>query len=257
MARKEKKPVRDNENDKKFLTILVAILISVLWLAIFVLLIKLDVGGFGSGVLRPVLKDVPILNLILPDVSDKQLAKEYGYGYDNIGEANKRIDELEKILSELVNDEYDDPERADNIEELEAEINRLKVFEKKQEEFEERQKEFDKNVVFAEAAPDLEDYKKYYEGINPANAETIYRQVVEQLQYSTSISEKAEIYRNMKPKNAAEILETLSADLEAVSQILLSMRPKESAAIMAEMDSLFAAKVTKKMLDMDAERLDN
>ncbi len=257
MARKEKKPVRDNENDKKFLTILVAILISVLWLAIFVLLIKLDVGGFGSGVLRPVLKDVPILNLILPDVSDKQLAKEYGYGYDNIGEANKRIDELEEILSELLTDEYDDPERADNIEELEAEINRLKVFEKTQEEFEERQKEFDKNVVFAEAAPDLEDYKKYYEGINPANAENIYRQVVEQLQYSTSISEKAEIYRNMKPKNAAEILETLSADLEAVSQILLSMRPKESAAIMAEMDSLFAAKVTKKMLDMDAERLDN
>ena len=93
--------------------------------------------------------------------------------------------------------------------------------------------------------------------MDPANAEIIYRQVVEQMQYSSAILEKAEIYRKMDAKAAANILETLSADLEAVAEILLSMRPKESAAIMAEMDSLFAAKITKKMLDMDAERLAN
>ena len=46
----------------------------------------------------------------------------------------------------------------------------------------------------------------------------------------------------------------MSADTEAVAQILLSMRPTESAEIMAEMDSVYA-KVTKKMLDMDKERL--
>jgi len=33
------------------------------------------------------------------------------------------------------------------------------------------------------------------------------------------------------------------------------MKPKESAAILAEMDSVVAAKITKKMLDMDAEKL--
>jgi flagellar motility protein MotE (MotC chaperone) len=59
----------------------------------------------------------------------------------------------------------------------------------------------------------------------------------------------------MDPDAAAQILETMTADVEAVAQILLSMKPKESAAILAEMDNVVAAKITKKMLDMDAEKL--
>jgi len=117
--------------------------------------------------------------------------------------------------------------------------------------------EFDKNVVFAEAAPGLEEYKKYYEEIDPANAELIYRQVVEQLQYSEAIKEKADIYRVMDPEAAALILETMTADVEAVAKILLAMKPKESSKILAEMDHVLAAKITKKMLDMDEERLTN
>jgi flagellar motility protein MotE (MotC chaperone) len=138
---------------------------------------------------------------------------------------------------------------------LQAELNRLKIFEEQQSEYEEKQKEFDKKVVFAEAAPSIEEYKKFYESINPANAEEIYRQVVEQLQYSGAIQEKANIYKSMDPEAAARILETMTADVEAVAKILLAMKPKESAAILAEMDHVLAAKITKKMLDMDEERL--
>jgi flagellar motility protein MotE (MotC chaperone) len=142
-----------------------------------------------------------------------------------------------------------------NAADLQAEIDRLKVFEENQKAFEERVAEFDKNVVFAVAAPGIEEYKAYYEAINPTNAEMIYRQVIEQLQYSDAIKEKANIYKSMEPDAAAQILETMTADIEAVAQILLSMKPKESAAILAEMDSVVAAKITKKMLDMDAEKL--
>ena len=46
-------------------TIIVAVVIIAIWLVIFGLLIKLDVGGFGSTVLRPILKDVPVINRIL------------------------------------------------------------------------------------------------------------------------------------------------------------------------------------------------
>ena len=45
---------------------LVTVVIVIIWIAILCLLIKLDVGGFGSGVLAPVLKDVPVINKILP-----------------------------------------------------------------------------------------------------------------------------------------------------------------------------------------------
>ena len=54
----------------------------------------------------------------------------------------------------------------------------------------------------------------------------------------------------MKPKAAAQILETMTADIDLVAEMLLSMSPSESSAILAEMDSIAAAKITKKMFDL-------
>ncbi len=254
MAKKDKVKTGDNEKKEgsKILTILIALLIVVIWLAIFALLIKLDVGGFGSGVLRPILKGVPVVNLVLPAAGEAQIAEENNYEYKSLPEAMAKINELEQTIADMNKSTEDS---STNVAELQAEIDRLKVFEENQLAFEERVKEFDKKVVFNDAAPDIEEYKAYYEAINPTTAEEIYRQVVEQLRYSEAIQEKANIYKSMDPKAAAQILETMTADVEAVAQILLSMKSKESAAILAEMDKVVAAKITKKMLDMDAEKL--
>ena len=51
----------------KIAVFFVTLIIILIWLAIIVLLIKCDVGGFGSSVLAPVLKDVPYVTKILPD----------------------------------------------------------------------------------------------------------------------------------------------------------------------------------------------
>lgn len=244
--------IDDKKEGNKVITILIVLLIVMIWLVIFGALIKLDVGGFGSGVLRPILKDVPIVNQILPSESESLVAEENNYAYKSIPEAIAKITELEQTIEDMSKSETSS---SDTLAELKAEIKRLKVFEKDQAAFEEQKKAFDKNVVFADAAPSIEEYKAYYEGIDPTNAAEIYRQVIEQLQYSDAIQEKADIYKNMDPKAAAPILETMTADVESVAQILLSMKPKESAAIMAEMDNVIAAKITKKMLDMDAEKL--
>lgn len=251
MAKRNREEGIEKEGSK-ILTVLIALMIAIIWFVIFGLLIKFDVGGFGSGVLRPIIKDVPIINKILPNISEEQLAIEKDYEYRSLAEAVARIKELELIIEEMEDFSKEDSAEKD---ELAAEINRLKIFEENQEEFEKRQLEFDKKVVFGDAAPDLNEYKKYYEEINPTNAELIYRQVVEQLEYSQAIKEKADIYRKMDPKAAANILETMTADVESVAKILLAMRPQESADILAEMDHVLAAKITKKMLDMDEERL--
>jgi flagellar motility protein MotE (MotC chaperone) len=254
MAKKDnaKAGERDKKEGSKILTVLIVLLIVVIWLAVFGLLIKIDIGGFGSGVLRPILKDVPVVNLILPGVEDAVIAEENNLEYTSLPEATAKIKELEQIITDMTKNSSDS---STNVAELQAEIERLKVFEENQLAFEDRVLEFEKNVVFNEAAPDITEYKAYYEAINPTNAETIYRQVIEQLQYSDAIKEKADIYRSMDAQAAAQILETMTADVESVAQILLSMKSKESAGILAEMDNVVAAKITKKMLDMDAEKL--
>ena len=50
-------------------TFFATLLIVILWLAIVCVVIKMDVGGFGSSVLTPILKDVPVINMILPSKS--------------------------------------------------------------------------------------------------------------------------------------------------------------------------------------------
>lgn len=252
MAKKNKNDSNEKKDGNKVLTILIALMIVIIWLALFGILIKLDVGGFGSGVLRPILKDVPLINQVLPDVADQQIAEENNYEYDSLAEAVAKIHELEATIVKMKDS---GTENNSTVADLQAEIDRLKVFEENQKEFEERVAEFEKKVVFADQAPDIEEYKAFYEAIDPTRAEEIYRQVIQQLQYSNAIKEKANIYKSMDPEAAAKIMETLTADVEAVAQILLSMKPKESAAILAEMDNVIAAKITKKMLDMDAEKL--
>lgn len=243
----------DNEDKKvggKVLTAIVIFLILVVWLAIFGFVIKLDIGGLGTT-LRPALKNVPVLNLILPNISDEQLAWEENYPYSSLEGAIERIKELELLLDEATSKNETDRSK---IAELQAEVDRLSVFEENQLSFEERVKEFEKNVVFNSKAPELEEYKAYYEEINPTTAEEIYRLVLESLQYDEAIEEKAKILKTMKPSQAAAVLEEMTADVGWAAQVLLTMKPDESAAILNKMNQLYAAKLFKKMSDMDVER---
>ena len=55
----------------KILSVIITLLIVVILLGIIAACIKLDVGGIGNNVLRPVIKDVPVLNKILPKASNE------------------------------------------------------------------------------------------------------------------------------------------------------------------------------------------
>ena len=228
----------------KVVTIIIVMVIVAIWLAIFGLLVKLDVGGFGSGVLYPVLKDVPVLNKILPEPDQKETDSTY---YDNLAEANARIKELE---AQLASTSSSDTANSDEIDKLKKENARLKKFEEAQAAFAKRQLEFDKNVVTNEKAPDVEEYKKYYEQINPDNAEKIYRQVAKDYQYTEEIKDQADMFAKMEPSKAASALTELSADLTLVAKILDAMPNNKKAAIMNQMDEGVIAQITTKSTAM-------
>lgn len=228
----------------KILTLIIVLFIVAIWLGIFAFLIKYDVGGFGSTVLRPILKDIPGINEILPAIPDEQAAEENNYPYKNLPEAMDRIKELESALAAANGSRKGD---ANYLAQLEAEVARLKTFEENQLQFQAEKDKFDKEVVFNNKAPDIEEYKKYYETISPDNAAEIYRQVVEQQEIERKLIEQAEMYKSMKPEEAAKILNGMGGDLDLVSKILLHMKTKEAGAILAKMDTNMAAKVTKKI----------
>lgn len=233
----------DGEKKKsKLTTSLIAVFIVVIWIAIFALLIKLDVGGFGSSVLYPVLKDVPVLNKILPDVSDESLSSNSGETYTTLQEAINRINELENEVSIY---KKNSDSNAETISNLTAEVSRLKNYEENQTYFQTLKKKFDREVVYTDNAPDINEYKSWYEEMDPDNSAEIYRQVVEQLAMDEVIENLAKYYSSMKPASAAAIFEAMTGDLEKVARILSCMKADQAGNILAAMDADLAAKLTK------------
>lgn len=237
--------IDDDDDGFSFSVLVIIVFIVLIWIAILSLLVKLDIGGFGSGVLYPILKDVPVVNKILPETINEE---DYRGEFDNLPDALAEIKRLNAQIDELKEEKYEyDSGDSEEVKALKEEIVRLRTFENSQIEFEKLKTEFYEEVVFAENAPDIENYKSYYESIDPDNAEYLYKQVVTQLEYDKEMDEYVQAYSDMKPKQAAAIFEMMTDNLELVAKILGQMDASARAKIIGVMDPDIASKITKIM----------
>ena len=224
---------------------LLAFIIIISFLSTMALLIKCDVGGFGSEVLRPVFKDVPIINKILPDASDEEVAKESDYPYSTLSEALDQI----KIMDEEINaKDAEILSLNDKIAELTKEVDQLTVYKTEQEEFEKKKNEFYDEIVYGDSAPDADTYIEWYNQIDSERAEQIYADMIAARQADQEILELAATYENMKAKNAADILQSMKNDMDTVALIMNNMSAEKRADVLAAMEPEFAASITKKLL---------
>lgn len=227
-----------------FFTVIATIGIILVWVAILCVVIKLDVGGFGSKVLTPLLKDVPVVNLILPNSQNSGNISTDNGGYTNLNDATEQIKNLELQLQQA---QTDNLKLQEDVANLKAENARLQEFEDKQVEFQRIKNEFYEEVVYAENGPGAEAYQKYYESMDPTTAEYLYKQVIAQLQEDKSVQDYAAAYSSMKPKKAAAIFEQMTDNLNLAARILKTMSAENRGNILAEMDPAIAAKLTKIM----------
>lgn len=225
---------------------IVTVVIVLVWIAILCLLIKLDVGGFGSDILTPVLKDVPVVNRILPGYSgETETSDEGAYGgYTSLREA---VDYIKTLELELEHSQTVNNSNAEELIALKAEIERLEEFERMQVEFQRIKEQFYEEIIYSDNAPGPEAYKKYYESIDPTTAEALYKQVVKQLEEDQEIKNYVAAYSSMKPKAAAAIFDEMTDNLNLVAKILGAMDTDARGDILAAMNAANAAKVTKIM----------
>lgn len=235
----------EDEEGNGLVTFFATILIVALWLAVICVIVKLDIGGFGSSVLTPILKDVPVVNRILPgNVQMETTDPESFGGYSNLQEA---VDYIKQLELELERVQTASAQKDVDLESLKAEVLRLREFENRQVEFERIENEFYEDVVYSDKGPGAEEYRKWYEEMNPTTAEYLYKQVIIQLQESQEIQDYAKAYSEMKPKQAAGIFEQMTDNLELVARILNTMSANDRGAILGVMDAEVAAKLTKIM----------
>lgn len=237
----------EEEGGSKLAVFFVTIMIVGIWIVILSLLIKMDVGGFGSTVMTPVFKNIPYINKILPKMDNEimmESTESSEYPYVTLDDAIARIKELEVELQEERNK---NEKTANENENLLEQSKQLEQYKAEEAQFEERKQKFEEQVVFSDQAPDINEYRKYYEEIEPANAEAIYKQVVEQIANTEEVDKYVSMYSNMKPKQAAAIFDTMTNDFALVAQILKGMEPDTSAKILGAMDAKNAAKLTELM----------
>ena len=236
-----------DEGGNGFVTFFATLFIIILWLAVICVIVKLDIGGFGSSVLKPILKDVPVINLILPGTKVTQpddTPQEYG-GYSSIQEA---VDYIKQLELEIERIQTASNLKDSDLETYRAEIERLRAFESAQVEFQRIQEEFYKEVVYSEKGPGAEEYRKWYEEMNPTLAESLYRQVVVQLEESSEFKEYADTYAQMPPKTAAQGLEELmNTDANLAARILRALSTESRASIMSQMSAASVARLAKIM----------
>ncbi len=225
------------------------VLIVALWIAVVCVIVKLDIGGFGSSVLAPILKDVPVLNMILPDSGQTETTDPGSYGgYSSLQDAVDYIRQLELELEQVRT--ASNAKDAD-LEKLRAEVERLSAFEQRQVEFQRIMQEFYEEVIYAENGPGAEEYRKWYEEMDPATAEALYKQVVVQMEESKEVQEFASTYSAMEPKRAAAIFNEMTDNLELVAKILNAMKTDARGDILGAMDTEVAARLTK-IMDPDS-----
>lgn len=223
-------------------TFAATLLIVILWVAVVCVVVKMDVGGFGSSVLAPILKDVPVVNKILPSTApaaDTDNPEIYG-GYTSLEEAVAYIKQLEL---ELEREQTASKAKDTEMEALKAEILRLQEFEERQVEFQRIKTEFYEEV----ANMDPDGLIKYYESMDPTTMESILKQVAVQQQKSQEVEDYIETFTAMKPKAAAKMFEAMDDRLDLIAEILEGMSVEDRAAIMDVIDTELGAKLVKMM----------
>ncbi|MBQ2258534.1 MAG: hypothetical protein II247_07690, partial [Lachnospiraceae bacterium] len=136
---------------------------------------------------------------------------------------------------------------AEQIEALKAEVQRLQTFEKNQMEFQRIKEQFYEEVVYADNGPGAEEYRAYYEEMDPTTAEALYKQVVQEEVVSNKVKDYVSTFSNMDAAKAAAILESMTDNLDLAAEILRNINATTRGAIMGEMDPAVAARITKIM----------
>lgn len=241
MANQEKVDVKKKKGKGGFAALMIILILVVGFIA----LVKLDVFGLGSNILGPSLREVPVLNLILPAEAEEIIAPEVieiNYQFETVEEAIEVIKERDKTLKEMTEQAEINSEAYDA---LVLENQRLKVFEAEQVKFQANKDTFD-SLVAEQADPTA--YMALVETAYPENALAIYSELVKDKVFSEEVMANAQMYASMKPADAAAIMEiTHLSDMEMVSEILLSIDSTKAGAILAAMDPTIADRISRYM----------
>jgi len=253
----EKSKPRDGKDKNKspgFFTFLFPILLATtIIFGVWAYFIKSNKFGLGEKY-RPVLKNIPIVNIVLPPnpdpeaaeyMSADQLAQKYEELRNKNKEYLKKIEEQKKTITDL--QKYKDNEstmRTGNLNlksSLEAE--------KKKVDNERKQLQNDKLKFALDVKnADKKGFTEYFEKTDKDIAAKVYEKVLQENKVSADVSNYVKTFELMEPASAASVLEGMGvSNLDLVANIIKQMKKQSAAEVMSNMDPVFAANLSDRI----------
>jgi len=208
------------------------------------------IGGLGTGIylnlwgvrdnyIFPLLQKVPVVKNVIPQPETEPKDEYSGLSKSELVQMNKTLTEEKEKMEE------NNTELNNKIKELDTEVTRLRDIESQQEQFKADKEEFDRMI----AENDMDAYKKFYESISPENAETLYKEAVQENEADKKLQEYVQTFENMKKDAAASMLEEMigTDDMDLVVRILDNISTEKRAEILATMKTENAAACAKRL----------
>ena len=190
------------------------LLVFVIIIGVWVYLIRTNKFINLGEKIRPFIKDIPLISLILPPPLDEQ---------DTAAYSREELEELFKTLS------AENEKLIENKTKLEEENTSLKEVEEKY------------SILLTE----VDSLKKVVSTFEAASLEEIKEQ-----EEKKSVANLVKVYESMEPAEAATILEEIGTlNITLVVEICKSMKSSKFAEIMQEMDKDFAAILSERMIE--------
>lgn len=220
--------------------ILGIVLVLIALIAVFIILLKFDVASLGTEIIGPKIQSIPGASLILPEMPEEVIAEEnQTLSYDN----EEQIIEMLKVTENMLKEKELEAEKLiEQISLLQAENERLKVFEQYYMDYEAQKAEFD-NMIVSETDPTL--FAKWYEEMNPDTAAKIYESLQSTVEATDELDQLVATYGEMKADQAAGILSEMSTTrIGMVVNIIKHLEVDKAAAILGAMDTKLASRIT-------------
>ena len=230
--------------------VLSVIIMASIFVTAFYIVVNNNVYGIGEKY-RDKIEKIPLLKRALPEerdefasiehLTDEELRSKYMELKMENDELEKKLLEANRLISELevYKDSYEkiiiEKEKEDNL--LLEEKNKL---------------ESDRQSLQKLAAMgDKEGFKKYFETIDKETAAKIYNEILIEEKSNNEIDGFIKIYEGMDENAAAKILSDMGEEnIEIVAKLLLDMNKESASAILGRMNTSFASKVTKKIVEI-------
>jgi len=224
------------------------IIMAGILLGAFYLLVHNNFNGIADRY-RKDIQNMKLLRWVLPEppdhddpeyLADDEIRRRYKVIKEERDQLKKELEEAQKLVSELqiYKEGYEKlvQENQESESKLLEEKNEL---EKKREEIQE-----------LAAKGDTNGFKNYYKQMNAELAEKIYREIMLEEKNEADMKKIVKIYESMDEAAAAKIFNDLGEqNIDMIVDILLRLQVDKASAILGEMDSAFASKVTKKMAE--------